>query len=282
MEYGLVLEKVHRVIKFNQKSWLKPYIDLNTELRKNANNESDKDFFKLMNNSVFGKTMENVRNYRDIKLVRTNSRRNQLVSEPNYHSTKYFSEDLIAIEMNKTNIKMNKPIYLGQSILDISKTLMYEFWYGYLKPKYGDKIKLCYTDTDIFVIDVKTEDLHADISDNVKIWYNTSNYYKGDNRPIPIGMNSKVPGLFKDELGGKTMAGFCAIRAKTYVFAVNNGKKFKKNKKVKGTKKYVIKNELMLQDYKNSLFNDEVIQKPQLRFKSDCHNAYTEKIKKLL
>ena len=94
-----------------------------------------------MNNSVFGKTMENVRNYRDIKLVRTNSRRNQLVSEPNYHSTKYFSEDLIAIEMNKTNIKMNKPIYLGQSILDISKTLMYEFWYGYLKPKYGDKIR---------------------------------------------------------------------------------------------------------------------------------------------
>ena len=168
LKYGLVLEEVHSVIKFNQKAWLKPYIDLNTELRKNANNESDKDFFKLMNNSVFGKTMENVRNYRDIKLVRTNSRRNQLVSEPNYHSTKYFSEDLIAIEMNKTNIKMNKPIYLGQSILDISKTLMYEFWYEYLKPKYGDKIKLCYTHTDSFVIEVKTEDLYAYISDDVK------------------------------------------------------------------------------------------------------------------
>ena len=103
---------MHRIIKFNQKASLKPHISLNTKLRKNGNNESDKDFFKLMNKSAFGKTMENVRNYMDIKLVRTNNRRNQLVSEPNYHSTKHFSEHLVAIEMNKTNIKMNKPIYL--------------------------------------------------------------------------------------------------------------------------------------------------------------------------
>ena len=147
---------MHRVIKFNQKAWLKQYIDLKNELRKHANNESDKDFFNVMNNSVFGKTMENVQNHRDIRLVRTNKRRNRLVSEPNYNSTKYFSEDLVAIEMNKTSVKMNKPIYLGQSALHISKTLMYEFRYGFLKPKYGDKIKLCYTDTDSFVIEVKT------------------------------------------------------------------------------------------------------------------------------
>ena len=190
--------------------------------------------------------MKNVRSYRDIKLVITNKRRNQLVSEPNYNSTKYFSEDLVAIEMNKTSIKMNKPIYLGQSILDISKTLMYEFWYGYLKPKYSDKIKLCYTDTDSFVIEVKTEDSYADLSDDVKKWYDTSNYDKNYNRPLPIGMNKKVPGLFKDELGGKIMTDFCAIRAKTYAFAVDGGKKIKENKKAKGTKKCVIKNELML------------------------------------
>ena len=198
---------------------------MNTELRKNANNESDKDFFKLMNNSVFDKTMENVRNYRNIKLVRTNKRRNQLVSESNYHSTKYFPENLVAIEMNKTNIKMNKPIYLGQSILDISKTLMYEFWYDYLKPKYNDKIKLCYTDTDSFVIEVKTEDLYVDISADVKKWFDTSNYNEKDNRPLPIGMNKKVPGLFKDELEGKIMTEFCAIRAKTYAFVVDDSKK---------------------------------------------------------
>ena len=281
MKYGLVLEEVHRVIRFNQKAWLKPYIYLNTELRKNSNNESDKVFFKLMNNSVFGKKMENVRNYRDIKLVGTIKRRSQLVSEPNYTSTKYFSEDLVATQMNKTSIKMNKPIYLVQSILDISKTLMYEFWYGYIKPKYDDKIKLCYTDTDNFVTEVKIEDLYVDISVDVEKWYDFSNYDKDDNRPLPIGMNKKVPSLFKDELGGKIMTEFCFIRAKTYVFAVDDGKKIKEKKKAKGTKMCVIKNELMLQDYKNSQFSDEVIRKSQLRFKSDRHDVYTEKIDKI-
>ena len=120
---------------------------MNTKHRMNAKNEFENDFFKLMNNSVFGKTMENVRNQRDIKLVVTNARRRKSVSEPNYHTRKHFSEDLMAIEMKKTKVIMNKPIYLGQAILDISKTLMYEFWYHYLKPKYKDKVKLCYMDT---------------------------------------------------------------------------------------------------------------------------------------
>ena len=124
LNYGLILKKVHRVIHFNQKAQLKPYIDMNTELRKEAKNDFEKDFFKLMNNAVFGKTMENVRKHRDIKLVTTDKRRNQLASEPNYHTTKYFSENLMAIEMKKTKVKMNKPIYLGMSILDISKTYM--------------------------------------------------------------------------------------------------------------------------------------------------------------
>ena len=129
LNHGLILKKVHRVIQFNQKAWLKPYIDMNTKLRKEAKNEFEKDFFKLMNNAVFGKTMENVRKHRDIKLVTTDKRRNQLASEPNYHTIKCFSENLMAIEMKTTKVKMNKPIYLGMSILDISKTLMYEFWY---------------------------------------------------------------------------------------------------------------------------------------------------------
>ena len=158
LNHGLILKKVPRVIPFNQKAWLKPYIDLNTELRKEAKNGFEKDFFKLMNNAVFGKTMENVRKHRDIKLVTTDKRRNQLVSEPNYHTTKYFSENLLAIEMKKTKVKMNKPVYLGMSILDISKTLMYEFWYDYIKPKYQDRAKLCYMDIDSFVIHIKAED----------------------------------------------------------------------------------------------------------------------------
>ena len=126
---------------FNQETWLKPYIDMNTKLRTEAKNDFEKDFFKLMNNAGFGKTMENVRKHRDIKLVTTDKRRNQLASEPNYHTTKYFSENLIAIEMKKTKVKINKLIYLSMSILDISKTLMYKFWYDYIKPKYQDKAK---------------------------------------------------------------------------------------------------------------------------------------------
>ena len=135
---------------------------MNTKLRTEAKNDFEKDFFKLINNAVFGKTMKNVRKHRDIKLVTTGKRRNQLASEPNYHTTKYFSENLIAIETEKTKVKMNKPIYLGMSILDISKTLMYEFWYDYIKPKYQDRAKLCYMDTDSFVIHIKTEDFYED------------------------------------------------------------------------------------------------------------------------
>ena len=120
LNHGLILKKFHRVIQFNQEAWLKPYIDMNTELTKKAKNDFEKDFFKLMDNAVFGKTMENVRKHRDIKLVTTDKRRNQRVTEPNYHTTKRFSENLLAIEMKKTKVKMNKPICLGLSILEIS------------------------------------------------------------------------------------------------------------------------------------------------------------------
>ena len=132
LNHGLKLKKVHRVIEFNQEAWLKKYIDMNTELRKKASNDFEKDFFKLMNNAVFGKTMENVRKHRYIKLVKTDHKRNKLVSEPNYHTMKLISENLSIIEMKKVKVKMNKPIYLGLSILEISKIIMYEFWYDYV------------------------------------------------------------------------------------------------------------------------------------------------------
>ena len=147
---------------------------MNTKLRTEAKNDFEKDFFKLMNNSVFGKTMENVWNHRDIKLVTSDKRRNKLVSEPNYHTTKHFSEDLQAIEMRKTKVIMNKPVYLGQAILDISKTLMYEFWYDYIKPKYQEKAKLCYMDTDSFIIRIETEDFYEDIVQDINKWFDTS------------------------------------------------------------------------------------------------------------
>ena len=165
--------------------------DMNTELKKHAKNEFEKNFFKLMNNAVFGKTMENVRNHRDIKLVTSDKRRSILVSEPNYHSSKCISKDLMIIEMRKVEVKMNKPIYLGQAILDISKTLTYEFWYDYIKPKYGDKARLCYMDTDSFVIHIKTEGFYKDIADDVERWFDTSNYDEKDERPIPTVKNKR-------------------------------------------------------------------------------------------
>ena len=144
LNYGLKFKKVHRVIKFVQIAWTKSSIHKNTKLRMESKNKFDKGFYKLMNNTVYGKTMENVRNHTDIKLVITNARRKQLAFQPNYHTCKHFSKHLMAIELKKTRAYMNKSIYIGQTVLDIRKTLMYRFSYDYLKPKYEDKIKLCY------------------------------------------------------------------------------------------------------------------------------------------
>ena len=168
INHELKLTKVHRIIEFDQEAWLKSYIDMNTDLRKQAKNYFEKEFFKLMNNSVFGKTMENVRNHRDVKIVTTDTRRSILALEPNYHSTKHISKDLSIMEMKKTEAKMNKPIYLGQAIFDLTKTLMYEFWYDYIKPKYDDKARLCYMDADSFVLYIETEDFYKDIANDVE------------------------------------------------------------------------------------------------------------------
>ena len=196
LNHGLKFKKVHRIIEFTQKAWLKPYINMNTELRKLAKDDFEKDLFKLMNNAVFGKTMENIRKHRNIKLVTTDKKRNTVVSEPNYHTINYISEDLSIIEMNKTKVKMIKPIYLGLSILDISKILMYEFWYDYMKPKYHDNVKLCYMDTDSFIMNIKTNDFYKDIANDVEKRFGTSNYEV--NRPLPTGKNKKVIGLMKN------------------------------------------------------------------------------------
>ena len=133
---------------------------------------------------------------------------------------------------------MNKPICLGMSILDISKTLMYKFWYDYFKPKYGDRAKQCYTDTDSFIINITTEDFFEDISTDVEVWYDTSNYNESDKRPLPIGKNKKVIGLFKDELGRRIMEKFCTLRAKTCSYLMDDNSEVKKSK---GTKQCVTK-----------------------------------------
>ena len=220
LNHGLKLIRVHSATSFRQEAWLKPYIDLNTELRENAKNEFD--FYKLKINSIYDKTLQNDRKHRHIKLVTTEAKRNKLASEPNYHSTKYISKHLLVMEMKKIEVKINKPVYLGQAVLDLSKTLMFEFWYDYLKPIYGDKIRLCYTDTDSFIMHIKTDDFYKDISADVHKWFDTSNFNKNGNRLLEIGKNKKVLGKFKDELGGKIMTKLCVLRAKTYSFLIDD------------------------------------------------------------
>ena len=277
LTHGLKSLKVHNLIEFRHEYWLKPYINLNTDLRKDAKNDFEKDFFKLMNNSVFGKTMENVRNHRDIKSVTTDKRRSVLASEPKYHSTKYISEDLLVMKMKKTEVRMNKPMCLGQAILDISKTLLYEFWYDYIKPKCSDNVRQCYMDTDSFVMDIKTDDFYKDISNDVDEWFDTSNYDKHDNRPLEIGKNKKVIGKFKDELGGKFISEFCALGAKTYSFKLDDDIE---KKKANGTKECIVKREITFKNYADALFKDKVLFKSQ-QFKSDHHKVYTEEVNKI-
>ena len=229
-----------------------------------------------MNNSVFEKTMENIRKHRDINLVTTDEKRSKLVSEPNYHTINLISEDLSIIEMKKTKVKMSNPIYLGLSILEISKILMYEFWYDYMKPKHGNDIKLCYIDTDSFIMNIKTNDFYEDIANDVKNRFDTSIYEV--NRPLPMGRNKRVIGLMKDELGRKIITEFVTLRPKTYSFLTDGGKE---DKKTKGTKKCIIKNMIKFNDYKKCLLNDEVIFKSQQRFISKKHDVYTENINKI-
>ena len=217
-----------------------------------------------------------MRKHRDIKLVKTDKKRNKLVSEPNYHTMKLTDDNLAIIEMRKVKVKMNKPIYLGLSILDISKITMYEFWYDYVKSKYEDRARLCYMDTDSFVINIKTKDFYKDIAENIKERFDTSNYIY--DRPLPTGVNKKEICLMKDELGGGIITEFVALRPKAYSYITND---FIEMKKANGTKKCVVKKMLRFEDYKKCLFSNGKVLKSQQRFKSENHSVYTENINKI-
>ena len=258
LSLGLKLIHIHRGIKFEESQWLKRYIDLNIELRTTATNEFEKDFFKLMNNSVFGTTMENIRNRVDIKLVNDKKQAEKLSAKPNFNHCNIFSEDVVAIHMKKTKLVFDKPVYLGMCILDLSKTLMYDFHYNYIKRKYGDKAKLLLTDTDSTMYEIQTEDFYKDISVDVKYRFDTSNYPPDHPSGIPSGLNKKVLGMFKDEVNGKVIDEFVGLRAKLYSYKMLEGEE---SKKCKGVKKLVVKKSITHEDYKKCLFTG----KEQLR-----------------
>ena len=171
---------------------------------------------------------------------------------------------------------MNKPIYLGLSILEISKMLMYELWYDYMKPKYNGNVKLCYMNMESFIMNIKTNDFYKDITGDIENRFDTSNYEA--NRPLPTGKNKKIIDLIKDELGGKIITEFVTLRPETYSFLTDDGKE---DKKAKGTKKCVIKKMIKFNDYKICLLNDEITLKSQQRFISNKHDVYTEDVNKI-
>ena len=256
---------------------MKPYIDFNTQLRTKATSDFEKDFFKLMDNVVFEKTMENIRKHRNIKLVTNREAYLKTVMKPNFKSGVLFGENLMGCEMGKIKVVMNKPVYLNQAILNLSKIIMYEFHYNYMKQKYNNnKLQLCYMDTDLLVYRIKTEDFHADITDDVSTRLYTSGY--SGNRPLPIGMNKKVIRLMRDELGGAIMTEFVALRPKLYSFRQLDGSE---DKKCKGIKKCVVKKTRTFEDYKNCLLNPTDVYRSQLMFRSSKHEVHTIEVNKV-
>ena len=243
-----------------------------------ATNDFEKDFFKLMNNSVFGKTMENIRKHRNIKLVTTEEKYLKTVMKPNFKSGVLFGENLMGCEMGNIKLVMNKPVYLDQAILHLSKIVVYEFHYDYMVPKYGDKLEFCYMNTDSLVYDIKTEDFYEDIANDVEARFDTSGYSETDFRPLPIGLNKKVIGLMKDELEGKIMTEFVALRPKLYSHRELDGSE---DKKCKGIKKCVVKKTLTFEDYKTCLFNDSTEYRSQLMSRSAKHEVHTIEVNKV-
>ena len=278
LKAGIKLTKIHRGIKFIESEWMKPYIEKNTNLRTKAKNNFEKDFYKLMNNSVFGKTMENIRNRVDVKLVNTEEKLRKLVAKPNFKGRKIFNENLVSVHMKKTSLTMNKPVYLGMCILDLSKTIMYDFHYQYIKSKYGDKAKLLFSDTDSLMYEIQTEDFYKDISGDVKNRFDTSDYPENHPSGIPTGINKKVLGMFKDEAAGKIIKEFVGLRAKLYSFIIDDGGEIKK---CKGIKKQVVKSSISHEDYKTCLLTGKEQLRKQNILRSYSHEVYTEEVNKV-
>ena len=279
LQQGIILKKIHRGIKFTESEWLKSYIDKNTNLRTQAKNNFEKDFFKLMNNSVFGKTMENIRNRVNIKLVNTKEQLRKLTAKPNFKGPpKIFSENLVSVHMKKTSLTMDKPVYLGMCILDLSKTLIFDFHYNYIKRKYGDKAKLLFTDTDSLMYEIITKDFYKDISGDVKNRFDTSDYPENHPSGIPTGINKKVLGMMKDEVAGKNIKEFVGLRPKLYSLKMEEGKE---TKKCKGVKKRVVENYITHEDYKTCLITGKDKLARQNIIRSYDHEVYTEEVNKI-
>ena len=278
LELGMRITAVHRGISFYQSPWMEPYIRKNTELRKCASNNFEKDFFKLMNNSVFGRTIENIRKRQNIELVDDRKKALKLSSRPNFDRCTIFDRNLIAIHMKKTEVYFNKPVYVGQAILDLSKTLMFDFHYRYIKEKYHNKAELLFTDTDSLMYYIKTKDFYKDISPDILTKFDTSDYDPNHKSGIPTGINKKVIGMFKDEVAGKQITHFVGLRPKLYSFKIEEDTQVRK---CKGIKKNVIKKKIDFDDYVKCLFTGKKEMRSMKIIRSEKHDIYSKEVNKI-
>ena len=273
LSLGLRLTRVHRILTFKQSPWLKSYIDFNTNMRKRAQNEFEKDFYKLMNNAVFGKTMENLRKMVDIQLIHQEKRLLKLTKKPSFKSFKIFNEDLVSVEMQKQKLVLNRPIYVGFSILDLSKVLMYDFHYNYMKTKYGKGAQLLFTDTDSLCYEVKTRDIYKDMAEDQHL-FDFSGYPK--DHPLYDTTNKTIIGKMKDETASMPVKEFVGLRAKMYSLVHGNEEK----RTAKGVSKTVIKTKLRHDLYKQCLFQKEAQMESMNLFRTDRHDIFTIQLTK--
>ena len=269
LRQGMRLKKVHRVLEFDQERWMELYIRMNTEFRKQAKSDFETNFYKLMNNSVFGKTMENLQNRVDVKIVRRweVDQVRKLISDPSYSRFALFSNDMAGIHMHKRRLVLNKPVYTGMTILENSKILMYEFFYDFLKTKYGPWCDLIYTDTDSLLLHIQTDDVYEDMKEHKRL-YDTSNYPK--DHSLYDATNKKALGKMKDECGGEPIEEVVVLRPKMYSIKKAEGN----IKKAKGVKKNVIEREITHEHYKEALFGRKEYMHKMNILRSEDHEMY--------
>ena len=273
LSLGMKLKKVHRVLEFTQKPWMKKYIDFNTQKRTMAKNSFEKDFFKLMNNLVFGKTMENLRKRSNIHLETDQEHLNKLTRQPTYISSKIFDENLVGVQMKKVRLVLDKPSYVGFSILELSKTLMYDFHYNYIRKKYPEA-KLLFTDTDSLEYHIIADDIYSDFYMD-KALFDNSDYPKSSK--FYFDENKKIIGKFKDEASGDPITEFVGLKSKMYSYKTEN----KENKTAKGVKKNVIKRELCHSDYRDTLYNCTNMRHKMRTIRSEYHQISSYQINKV-
>jgi hypothetical protein len=275
IKYGLKITKIHKILQFKQKRWLESYVDFNIEQRKKAQNDFEKDYWKLLNNSVFGNFLESIRKRKEYKFVIDPVKLEKLTGKPTFRSSRILYRDLVLIEMQKCPLILDKPIYVGFSILDISKILLYDFHYSFIIPKFGKNASLLFTDTDSLCYWIKHDDPFKIFKQYEEKYFDFSNY--PNSHPIFSNINKGKPGFFKNVCPFPPIQKFVGLKSKMYAIK-QDGNQIKKI--AKGIKKSVI-NEIDFEQYFHALIDKTKTTHNYFSIRSFKHQLYTINQKKI-